>query len=145
MLRERISRISDFPTRFANGAVIVHAEMPLFWRMNERGCVEGIVDLALFQPAEKNWFILDWKTNRIERHEVDKLRASYRPQVAAYWKAVAEMTRQPVSAAIYSTATGQFIAYDPDELAREWERLRNLTQDELAGQIKKINFLGLRG
>jgi len=111
--------------------------MPLFWRMHERGCLEGIVDLALFQPAERSWFILDWKTNRVERHEVDKLRASYRPQVAAYWKAVAEMTRQPVSAAIYSTATGQFVAYDPDELAREWERLSSLTEDELAGEIRK--------
>ena len=137
MLREQISRVSDFPTRFTNGAVIVHAEMPLFWRMDELGCLEGIVDLALFQPAEKGWFILDWKTNRIERHEVDKLRASYRPQIAAYWKAIAEMTRQPVSAAIYSTATAQFVAYDPDELAREWERLSSLTQDQLAGEIKK--------
>jgi len=137
MLGERISRVSDFPTRFTNDAVIVHAEMPLFWRMHERGCLEGIVDLALFQPAEMSWFILDWKTNRVERHEVDKLRASYRPQVAAYWKAVAEMTRQPVSAAIYSTATGQFVAYDPDELAREWERLSSLTEDELAGEIRK--------
>jgi hypothetical protein len=47
------------------------------------------------------------------------------------------MTRQPVSAAIYSTATAQFVAYDPDELAREWERLSSLTQDQLAGEIKK--------
>jgi ATP-dependent exoDNAse (exonuclease V) beta subunit len=105
--------------------------------MDKRGCVEGIVDLALLEPAEKKWFILDWKTNRVAPDAIDKLRASYRPQIAAYWKAVAEMTKQPVSAAIYSTATGQFIAYDPDELAREWQRLRSLTQDELAGEITK--------
>jgi ATP-dependent exoDNAse (exonuclease V) beta subunit len=132
MLRERISHVSDFPTRFTNGAVIVHAEMPLFWRMDERGCLEGIVDLALFQPAEKRWFILDWKTNRIERDEVDKLRVTYRPQIAAYWKAVAEMTKQQVSAAIFSTATGQVIVYDEKELADEWERLRVLARDDLA-------------
>jgi len=132
MLRERISHVSDFPTRFTNGAVIVHAEMPLFWRMDEHGCLEGIVDLALFQPAEKRWFILDWKTNRIERDEVDKLRVTYRPQIAAYWKAVAEMTKQQVSAAIFSTATGQVIVYEEKELADEWERLRVLARDDLA-------------
>jgi hypothetical protein len=135
MLRERISHLSDFPTRITNGAAIVHAEMPFFWRMDERGCLEGIVDLALLEAAEKKWFILDWKTNRIAPDAIDKLRASYRPQIAAYWKAVAEMTKQPVSASIYSTATGQFIIYDPDELAREWERLRKLLQDDFAAEI----------
>jgi len=137
MLRGRISLVSDFPTRFTNDAAVVHTEMPFFWRLDERGCLEGIIDLALREAAEEKWFILDWKTNRIVPEAIDKLRALYRPQIAAYWKAVAEMTKQPVSAAIYSTATGQFIAYDPDELAREWERLRSLTQDELAGEIKK--------
>jgi hypothetical protein len=78
---------------------------------------------------------LDWKTNRIERDEIDKLRASYRPQIAAYWKAVAEMTKQPVSAAIYSTATGEFLVYDCDELTREWERVRDLPQNELGAEI----------
>jgi len=111
--------------RFSNGAAILHVEMPFFWQMDEAMCLEGIIDLALFQPAKKKWFILDWKTNRVDRDELDKLRVSYRPQIAAYWKAVAEMTKQPVGAAIYSTATGQFVVYDRDELAREWERLRN--------------------
>ena len=135
MLRERISHVSDFPTRFTNGAAIVHAEMPFFWRMNERGCLEGIVDLALLEAAEKKWFILDWKTNRIVPDTIDKLRALYRPQIAAYWKAVAEMTKQPVSAAIYSTASGQFIVYGNDELACEWQRLRKLLQDDVAAEI----------
>jgi ATP-dependent exoDNAse (exonuclease V) beta subunit len=135
MLRERISCVSDFPTRLANGAAIVHTEMPFFWRLDERGCLEGIIDLALLQATEKKWFILDWKTNRIAPDAIDKLRVSYRPQIAAYWRAVAEMTKRPVTAAIYSTPTGQFIVYDPDELAREWERLRKLLQDDLAGEV----------
>jgi ATP-dependent exoDNAse (exonuclease V) beta subunit len=125
LLRQRIAQVSDFPVRFSNGAAILHVEMPFFWQMDEAMCLEGIIDLALFQPAKKKWFILDWKTNRVDRDELDKLRVSYRPQIAAYWKAVAEMTKQPVGAAIYSTATGQFVVYDRDELAREWERLRN--------------------
>jgi len=81
----------------------------------------------LFRPDEKEWFILDWKTNRIEPNEIDKLRADYRPQIAAYWKAVTEMTKQQVGGGIFSTATGQLIIFDQTELAKEWQRLRNVT------------------
>jgi ATP-dependent exoDNAse (exonuclease V) beta subunit len=126
LLRNQISGLSDFPARVSNGGTIVHAEMPFFWQIEERKCLEGIIDLALFQPGKKKWFILDWKTNRIAQGDLDNLRASYQPQIAAYWKAVTEMTNQAVGAAIYSTATGQFIVYDGHQLAREWERLRDL-------------------
>jgi ATP-dependent exoDNAse (exonuclease V) beta subunit len=105
----------------------VFAEMPFFWRMYEQKCLEGLIDLALFRPDEKEWFILDWKTNRIEPNEIDKLRADYRPQIAAYWKAVTEMTKQQVGGGIFSTATGQLIIFDQTELAKEWQRLRNVT------------------
>jgi ATP-dependent exoDNAse (exonuclease V) beta subunit len=115
----------------------IFSEMPFFWRMNENQCLEGIIDLALFHPGEKRWFILDWKTNQIKREEIDKLRVYYRPQIAAYWKAVGEMTNQPVSAAIYSTAIGRLIVYDEKELADEWERLRALSRGELAEEIKE--------
>src|SRR5213594_1790899 len=104
----------------------VFVEMPFFWRMNANQCLEGIIDLALFRPGEKEWFILDRKTNRIERNEIGKLRADYRPQIAAYWKAVTEMTKQQVGGGIFSTATGQLIVYDQTELANEWKRLRNV-------------------
>ncbi len=114
---------------------VPYHEMPFFWRMDESRCLEGIIDLAVFQSAERKWFVLDWKTNRIMADEIDKLRASYRSQIAAYWKAVTEMTKQSVAAAIYSTATGQFIVYDSDELTREWERIRSLSQNGLAAEI----------
>jgi ATP-dependent exoDNAse (exonuclease V) beta subunit len=103
----------------------IFVEMPFFWKMNTNQCLEGIIDLALFRPGEKEWFILDWKTNQIRPDEIDKLRAAYRPQIAAYWKAVTEMTNQQVGAAIFSTATGRLIIYDQTELANEWERLRD--------------------
>jgi ATP-dependent exoDNAse (exonuclease V) beta subunit len=140
LLRQRIAQMSDFPAGFSNGAAIVRQEMPFFWWMNEAMCLEGIIDLALFQPAEKKWFILDWKTNRVDRDKLDKLRVSYRSQIAAYWKAVAEMTKQPIGAAIYSTATGQFVVYDRDELAPEWERLRNLPAGDLVGEICELKI-----
>jgi ATP-dependent exoDNAse (exonuclease V) beta subunit len=114
----------------------IFAEMPFVWPMDERNCLEGLIDLALFHPAEKRWFILDWKTNRIRplAGELDQLRAVYRPQIAAYCKAVTEMTKQPVGAGIYSTSTGRLIVYDEGELAKEWQRLKNLPPDDLADE-----------
>lgn len=134
-LRRQISKLSDFPSRFTNGAPIVHAEMPFLWRVNDRGCLEGVVDLALIESAQRKWVIVDWKTNEITPDKVEKLRAHYQPQIAAYWKAIGEMTGMEVDAAIYSTATGQFIGYDPDELAREWERLSTLPPEKIAAEI----------
>jgi hypothetical protein len=37
------------------------------------------------------------------------------------------MTKQPVSAAVYSTATGELVMYDDEELADEWERLKTVS------------------
>jgi ATP-dependent helicase/nuclease subunit A len=116
-------------------AANIFAEMPFFWRMDEQKCLEGLIDVALFQPNEKKWFVLDWKTNRVERDQLENLRVEYRPQIAAYWKAVTEMTKRPVSAGIYSTATGELIVYSEKQLAEEWERLRNLRLDELGSEI----------
>jgi ATP-dependent exoDNAse (exonuclease V) beta subunit len=115
--------------------LVGYQEMPFFWRMDERRCLEGIIDLALLDPVKKSWFVLDWKTNQIECAAISELRAFCRPQIAAYWRAVAEMTNQPVNAAIYSTATGAFLVYERDELAREWERLRGLPPDGLVAAI----------
>jgi len=133
-LQKQIESV-DGLTPFLHGATSVRGEMPFFWRMSEHECLEGMIDLALFQADKKKWFILDWKTNRIERDELQKLRVHYRPQIAAYWKAIAELTNQPVSAAIYSTSTGQLLGYNEKELADDWERLRNLPPDDLAGKI----------
>src|SRR5436305_15239189 len=109
--------------------------MPFFWRMNDRKSLEGIIDLAFLEADAKKWFILDWKTNRLEPDQIDKLRVSYRPQIAAYWKAVAEITKRPVSVGIYSTSTGQLLVYCENELAAEWERLKNLSANHLTAEI----------
>src|SRR6476646_10616971 len=124
---------SDHPGFFAGN---IFPEMPFFWRMDERKCLEGLIDIAFFHPDKKEWFVLDWKTNRLERDELENLRVEYRPQIAAYWKAVTEMTKRPVSAGIYSTATGELIVYSENQLAEEWERLRNLPPDDLGSAIE---------
>ena len=121
----------DFSEHLTHAELLAHAEMPFFWRMDEGRCLEGIVDLALFEPTEKKWFILDWKTNR---EEIDTLRVRYRPQLAAYRKVIGEMTSRDVTAAIYSTANGEFLKYEPDELATEWERLQKLPATQMLAE-----------
>jgi len=118
----------------------IFSEMPFFWRMDEQKCLEGLVDVALFQPDEKKCFVLDWKTNRVERDKLERLRMEYRPQIAAYWKAVTEMTKQSISAGIYSTAIGELIVFSENELAEEWERLRNLPPDNLGSVIADSRY-----
>lgn len=111
---------ADGLTSHLRDAEIVRQEMPFFWKTNSKS-LEGIVDLALIN--EKEIFILDWKTNRIPAEKIDVLRDLYRPQMAAYWQAISNLTNARVTAAIYSTATGQLIIYDPAELTAEWQRL----------------------
>jgi ATP-dependent exoDNAse (exonuclease V) beta subunit len=109
--------------------------MPFLWRVSERTCLEGVIDLALIDQTRSKWVILDWKTNRIAVDQIDELRAQYRPQIAAYSEAIARMTGMAVEAGIYSTSTGKFIAYDRAELAQEWQRLKNLSVKELADAV----------
>jgi ATP-dependent exoDNAse (exonuclease V) beta subunit len=134
LLQRQIASADELGRAFRN-ANLIRPEMPFFWRAKDNLCLEGIIDLALFKRGERKWFILDWKTNRVDRDQIEKLRVSYRPQIAAYWRAVAEMTRELVEAAIYSTSTGRLLVYDEVELAAEWERLRKLTTNDLAAEI----------
>ena len=119
LLRSQIES-DDGLARHLRDANVVRQEMPFFWRINGK-CLEGIVDLALFN--EKEIFILDWKTNRIAADKIDILRDLYRPQMAAYWHAISNLTNARVTAAIYSTATGQLVFYETAELTTEWQRL----------------------
>jgi ATP-dependent exoDNAse (exonuclease V) beta subunit len=121
LLRTHIES-ADGLARILRDAHLVRREMPFFWKMNHK-CLEGIIDLASFNQKSNTVFILDWKTNRIAADKIDVLRELYRSQMAAYWEAVLELTNARVSAAIYSTATGQLVIYGDDELSEEWRRL----------------------
>jgi ATP-dependent exoDNAse (exonuclease V) beta subunit len=116
----------------ARPAIVTHTELPFLWRMNGRSCVEGVIDLLLVDPAAGRALLIDWKTNRIGKGEEEQLRLRYRPQIAAYWKAVGEITGYEVEAGIFATATGEFIPYSAQELDAEWTRLRALPADQLS-------------
>ncbi len=133
LLRGRITKLSDVATNWTNDGPIVRTEMPFCWKMSEDKCLEGIIDLALFDPSIGRWLILDWKTNRVEK--VENLRAQYRPQLAAYHEVIRQMTGHEVEAAIYSTDQGQFLRYERSELETEWNRLKALPPRELLQEL----------
>jgi ATP-dependent helicase/nuclease subunit A len=135
VLRRKIPNLTDLAPDIRGPAAIVRAEMPFLWATNDCRCLEGVIDLALFDPAKKKWSLLDWKTNDIRADRVEKLRAYYLPQLTAYWKAIGEITKMEVAAAIYSTAAGAFIRYKTDELAQEWARLEKLSTDEFDATV----------
>jgi ATP-dependent exoDNAse (exonuclease V) beta subunit len=137
LLRNYLESKESFLRNFSKATLIVRTEMPFFWSADESRCLEGVVDLALFDRTARRWLILDWKTSKIQQEEVDKLRDGYRAQIAAYWKAIAEMTNQSVSAGIFSTATGRFLLYDEKELEREWLRLKTLPADEFGAAMDR--------
>jgi ATP-dependent helicase/nuclease subunit A len=114
---------------------MAHAEMPFLWRLDETRCLEGVIDLAVFDSASRKCLILDWKTDRVPPDSTETLHDRYLPQLAAYWKAVAKMTKMEVAAAIYSTAAGALVRYETVELEREWERLKKLPADELDAEV----------
>ncbi len=109
--------------------------MPFLWRIDQRRCLEGIVDLALINSAKRQLFILDWKTDRVPPDSPDTLRKRYLSQLAAYWKAVGDITQFEISAAIYSTAAGKLIRYETDELEKEWVRIEKLPVDDFEKEV----------
>ncbi len=135
-LWENISNLSELASEICDGSATTHVEMPFLWGTNGPSrsagkCLEGVIDLARFDPGNKKCFILDWKTNQVTPDKIDRLRDHYLPQLAAYWKAVSAMTKMEVAAAIYSTATGALVRYETEELEREWKRLEKLPPAEL--------------
>ncbi len=115
--------------------VLVHTEYPFLWRMSERSCVEGVIDLLLIDPGARRCLLLDWKTNTAKKGDAEILRARYLAQIAAYWRAVSHLTGYEVEAALFSTSLGQLLPYDQSALAVEWTRLESLPPDDLAAEV----------
>jgi ATP-dependent exoDNAse (exonuclease V) beta subunit len=131
LVREYLANDSILRQHLAQGNA--HPEFPFLWSVDDRACVEGVIDLLVI--GEEKCLLVDWKTNRIAKGQEEELRQRYKPQIAAYWKAVREITNLQVEAGIFATALGQFLPYDSEELGTEWERLRSLPQDQFSDEI----------
>lgn len=123
-LRGHLTGGSEMANVLLGTEKVAHAEMPFLWAMDDRQCLDGIIDLAVYDPLATRWMLVDWKTNQVPGGDPMSLHAHYLPQLSAYWKAASEMLKQPVSAGLYSTTTGRWLPYTEDELAHAWDGLR---------------------
>jgi ATP-dependent exoDNAse (exonuclease V) beta subunit len=120
----------------ADDETLFHAEFPFSWRRNDRSVLEGLIDSIMINCKADRCLLLDWKTNEISSSDAEIFRARYRPQLAAYWKAVGEITHLEVEAGLFSTALGRLLLYSAEELQTEWYRLEQLPPAQLEDEIR---------
>jgi ATP-dependent helicase/nuclease subunit A len=120
----------------ANDETLFHTEFPFSWRRNNRSVLEGLIDSLMINRKAGRCLLLDWKTNDVSSSDAEIFRARYRPQLAAYWKAVGEITRLEVEAGLFSTALGRLLPYSAEELQAEWHRLEQLPPGQLGDEIR---------
>ena len=127
----------------ASGETLFHAEFPFSWRRNDRSVLEGLIDSIMIDRKAGRCLLLDWKTNDVSASDVEIFRETYRPQLAAYWKAVTEITGLEVEAGLFSTALGRLLLYSDEELQMEWRRLEQLPPTQLQNEITPDSADGL--
>src|SRR5260370_16129220 len=120
----------------ASDKTLFHAEFPFSWRRNDRSVLEGLIDSLMIDCKAGRCLLLDWKTNDVSSSDAEIFRARYRPHLAAYWKAVGEITRFEVEAGLFSTALGRLLLYSAQELQIEWRRLEQLPPATLDEEIR---------
>jgi ATP-dependent exoDNAse (exonuclease V) beta subunit len=120
----------------ASDETLFHAEFPFSWCRNDRSVLEGLIDSIMINRKAASCLLLDWKTNDVSSSDVEIFRESYRPQLAAYWKAVTEITGLEVEAGLFSTALGRLLLYSAEELEIEWRRLEQLPPTRLEDEIR---------
>jgi ATP-dependent helicase/nuclease subunit A len=120
----------------ASNETLFHAEFPFSWRRNDRGVLEGLIDSIMINREAGRCLLLDWKTNDVSPSDVEIFRETYRPQLAAYWKAVTEITGLKVEAGLFSTALGHLLLFSAEELQMEWRRLEQLPSARLENEIR---------
>jgi len=95
-----------------------------------------LIDSIMINRKAGSCLLLDWKTNDVSPSDVAIFRETYRPQLAAYWKAVTEITGLEVEAGLFSTALGHLLLYSAEDLQMEWRRLEQLPPAQLANEIR---------
>ncbi len=135
LAREKLFSDSVLMRFLSGGKARSYPEFPFVWSIDNHGCVEGVIDLLVIEESASRCLLVDWKTNRIAEGEEEKLRQRYLAQIAAYWTAVRQITKFRVEAAVYSTANGNFLLYNENELDAEWTRLRALPPDQFVADV----------
>ncbi|MDQ6622026.1 MAG: PD-(D/E)XK nuclease family protein, partial [Verrucomicrobiota bacterium] len=135
LFRAHVSGADDFRRQLRAEKFVAHAEFPFLLKLGDTAALEGVIDLLLIAREARRALIIDWKTNRIEPRRVGTLRGKYRSQIAAYWKAVRDITGYEVGAGLYSTATGKLLIYSTAELEEEWTRLAALPAPALQEEV----------
>jgi len=120
----------------ASDETLFHAEFPFSWRRNDRSVLEGLIDSVMINRKAGKCLLLDWKTNDVSPSDVEIFRETYRPQLAAYWKAVTEIAGLEVQAGLFSTALGNLLLYSAEDLQMEWRRLEQLPPAQLENEIR---------
>jgi len=134
--RENLFSDASIARFLASNETLFHAEFPFSWHRNERSVLEGLIDSIMINRIFGQCLVLDWKTNDVSPSDIEIFRESYRPQLAAYWKAVTEITDLEVEAGLFSTALGRLLLYSAEELQMEWRRLEQLPPAELENEIR---------
>ena len=124
---------------------LFHAEFPFSWHRNDRSVLEGLIDSIMTDRKAGRCLLLDWKTNDVSPSDLEIFRETYRPQLAAYWKAVTEITGLEVEAGLFSTALGRLLPYSGEELQNEWRRLELLPPAQLENEIRPDSTEGFDG
>jgi ATP-dependent exoDNAse (exonuclease V) beta subunit len=120
----------------ASDETLFHAEFPFSWRRNDRSVLEGLIDSIMINRKAGRCLLLDWKTNDVSPSDVEIFREIYRPQLAAYWKAVTEISGLEVEAGLFSTALGRLLLYSAEQLQMEWRRLEQLPPAQMENEIQ---------
>ena len=120
----------------ASDETLFHAEFPFSWRRNDRSVLEGLIDSIMINRKAGRCLLIDWKTNDVSPSDLEIFRETYRPQLAAYWKAVTEIAGLEVEAGLFSTALGHLLLYSAEELQMEWRRLEQLPPAQLENEIR---------
>jgi len=120
----------------ASDETLFRAEFPFSWRRNDRSVLEGVIDSIMIDRKAGRCLLLDWKTNDVSPSDVEIFRETYRPQLAAYWKAVTEIAGLEVEAGLFSTALGRLLLYSAEELQMEWRRLEQLPPAQMENEIQ---------
>ncbi len=95
------------------------AEVALLAPLDDRGWVDGVVDLIIWNEADSQLWVIDWKTNRIRPSERAedlhaRLAETYREQLRAYGNCLEKVFPQAKQRLlVYATETGSWVEIPP--------------------------------